>query len=91
MFDIKKYASIFQTDNFTYLFAVKIISGFPIGIFQSMFSIFAMEYFHLKAKENGMVLSYVGIMSMVSIDRAQFPCQLVSKHPFKDNNEDIGH
>lgn len=37
-----------------------------------MFSIFAMEYFHLKAKENGMVLSYVGIMSMVGIDRGVF-------------------
>ena len=31
-----------------------------------------MEYFHLKAKENGMVLSYVGIMSMVGIDRGVF-------------------
>ena len=78
MFDIKKYASIFQTDNFTYLFAVKIISGFPIGIFQSMFSIFAMEYFHLKAKENGMVLSYVGIMSMVGIERGIFDSVVLS-------------
>ena len=43
-----------------------------------MFSIFAMEYFHLKAKENGMVLSYVGIMSMVGIERGIFDSVVLS-------------
>ena len=32
-----------------------------------MFSIVAMEYFKLGPKENGIVLSYVGILSIVSI------------------------
>lgn len=65
LFDYGKYASIFQVPHFTYLFAIKIITGLPIGIFQAMFSIFAMDYFHLEAKHNGMVLSYVGVMSMI--------------------------
>jgi len=65
IFDFKKYASIFEAPNFSYLFMIKAVSGLPIGIFQAMFSIFAMDYFHLEAKDNGFVLSYVGIMSML--------------------------
>ncbi|XP_047145444.1 solute carrier family 22 member 18 isoform X1 [Hydra vulgaris] len=65
VFDMKKYISIFQLPNFTYLFVIKTISSFPIGVFQAMFSVFTMDYFHLSAKENGIVLSYVGITGMI--------------------------
>ena len=66
VFDYHKYASVFKVPNVAYLFFLKIVSALPLGIFQAMFSIFAMDYFHLNAKQNGMVLSYVGIMGMVS-------------------------
>ena len=54
-----------------YLLAVKCICGVPFGIFQSMFSIVAMDYFKLDPKENGFVLSYAGILGIVS---AAFSC-----------------
>ncbi len=39
--------------------------GIPIGIFQSMFSVIAIEKFDLKADENGQIMSYIGILAMV--------------------------
>ena len=38
----------------------------PIGVFQSMFSVVALETFHLPAEQNGYLLSYVGVLTMVS-------------------------
>ena len=58
---------ILKIPKVAYLLAIKCICGIPFGIFQSMFSIVAMEYFKLGPKENGIVLSYVGILSIVSI------------------------
>ena len=52
--------------NIYHCFHVIIISGIPIGVFQSMFSVVAMETFKLDPSENGYILSYVGAISMVS-------------------------
>lgn len=41
------------------------ITGVPIGILQSTFSRVAMDEFGLSADYNGMVMSYVGILTMV--------------------------
>ena len=65
VFDVKKYAKIFESRNFTYMFVLKIVSGVPFGVFQAMFSLSSMEYFKLSAKENGMILSYVGVTTML--------------------------
>ena len=66
MLSVKKIFKILKIPKVAYLLAVKCICGIPFGIFQSMFSIVAMEYFKLGPKENGIVLSYVGILSIVS-------------------------
>ena len=50
-----------------YVFGIKIVSAIPLGVLQAMFSIVAMDYFHLDAKSNGLVLSYVGIIGMVML------------------------
>lgn len=42
-------------------------SGIPIGVFQSMFSVVAMETFKLLPEQNGYMMSYVGILTMVSL------------------------
>ena len=65
VFDLKKYSSIFVVPNFMYVFGIKIVSAIPLGVLQAMFSIVAMDYFHLDAKNNGLVLSYVGVIGMV--------------------------
>ena len=41
-------------------------AGIPLGMFQSMFSIFAIEKFNLAADQNGYIMSYIGVLSMVS-------------------------
>jgi len=47
------------------LLFLKLVSGVPIGILQSMFSIIAIERFGLAADQTGMVLSYIGAISLV--------------------------
>jgi len=47
------------------LLSIKLMSGVPIGILQSMFSIIAIEQFGLAADQTGMVLSYVGVISLL--------------------------
>ena len=44
---------------------VRTVCGIPIGIIQSMFSVLAMEQFQLSADQSGMLLSYVGALSMI--------------------------
>ncbi|KAK5935699.1 hypothetical protein CgunFtcFv8_021041 [Champsocephalus gunnari] len=69
-----KSKSIFNVGEITRLlkfpgvmrtFVVKIIAGLPSGIFQVMFSIIAMEFFKLKPEQNGYLMAYFGITSMV--------------------------
>ena len=40
-------------------------SGIPIGVFQSMFQVVALETFKLPADQNGLLMSYIGILTMV--------------------------
>uniref|UniRef100_A0A8C9YYH2 Organic cation transporter-like protein 2 n=1 Tax=Sander lucioperca TaxID=283035 RepID=A0A8C9YYH2_SANLU len=46
-------------------FLVKIVAGLPSGIFQVMFSIIAMDFFKLQPEQNGYLMAYFGISSMV--------------------------
>ncbi|KAI1889864.1 hypothetical protein AGOR_G00167310 [Albula goreensis] len=46
-------------------FAIKIISGLPGGVFQVMFSIIAMNFFHLQAEQTGYLMAYIGVLQMV--------------------------
>lgn len=41
------------------------LSGIPIGIFQSMFQVVALETFNLPADQNGFLMAYIGILTMV--------------------------
>ena len=55
------------------------VAGLPIGVFQSMFSVVALETFELPAEQNGYLLSYVGILTMVIILTA-FPAGVHKIH-----------
>ncbi|XP_068427720.1 solute carrier family 22 member 18 isoform X2 [Clinocottus analis] len=70
----KKSKSIFNVGEITRLlkfpgvkrtFLVKIIAGLPSGIFQVMFSIIALDFFKLTPSQNGYLMAYFGIASMV--------------------------
>ena len=54
--------SLYQVGS---LMLVRTVCGIPIGIIQSMFSVLAMEQFQLSADQSGMLLSYVGALSMI--------------------------
>ncbi|XP_037338226.2 solute carrier family 22 member 18 [Pungitius pungitius] len=69
-----KSKSIFNVGEITRLlkfpgvkrtFLVKIVAGLPSGIFQVMFSIIALDFFKLKPEQNGYLMAYFGIASMV--------------------------
>jgi len=46
------------------LLLIKTVCGVPIGILQSMFSVVAIERFSMPAEQNGMMLSYIGAISL---------------------------
>ncbi|CAG2197507.1 SLC22A18 [Mytilus edulis] len=48
-----------------FLLTVRALAGIPIGVFQSMFSVVAMETFKLLPEQNGYMMSYVGILTMI--------------------------
>merc|ERR1712106_917257 len=62
--NIKKIFSLLLLPKAGALLLVKTVCGVPIGIMQSMFSLIAMEQFKLPADQNGMLLSYIGGLSM---------------------------
>ena len=67
IFSVKKFTELLQIPAVFFLITVKIITGIPFGIFQSMFSLVSMEYFKLEPQQNGFVMSYVGGLSIVRL------------------------
>lgn len=47
---------------------LKTVVGIPAGVFHSMFSMVNMERYQLTPELNGQLLSYVGILTMVSVE-----------------------
>ncbi|KAK3087813.1 hypothetical protein FSP39_010977 [Pinctada imbricata] len=65
VFNVKKILGLLAAPGATFLLAIRTLCGVPIGVFQSMFSVVALETFHLPAEQNGYLLSYVGILTMI--------------------------
>ena len=63
--DLKKILGLLFLPGVGSLMLIKTICGIPIGIMQSMFSVIAMEQFKLEADQNGMLMSYIGALSML--------------------------
>ncbi len=55
---------LFSLPGVTLLLLIKTVCGVPIGILQSMFSVVAMEQFKLPADQNGLLMSYIGVVSI---------------------------
>ncbi|XP_053576408.1 solute carrier family 22 member 18 [Bombina bombina] len=47
------------------IFTIKVLSGFPIGIFMIMFSVISAHFFGLDAASSGYLMSYFGIIQLV--------------------------
>ncbi|CAL1535727.1 unnamed protein product [Lymnaea stagnalis] len=65
VFSIRKILDLMKAPGAFFLIAIKIATGTPIGIFQSMFSIVALDMFKLPAEQNSYIMSYIGIMAMI--------------------------
>ena len=63
--DLKKIVGILALPRVGSLMLIKTVCGVPIGILQSMFSVIAMEQFQLAPDQNGMLMSYIGALSML--------------------------
>ncbi|XP_070298190.1 solute carrier family 22 member 18 [Salvelinus sp. IW2-2015] len=65
VFDLGEITRLMKFPGVAKTFMVKIISGLPSGIFQVMFSVIAMNFFQLAPEQNGYLMAYFGIVSMV--------------------------
>lgn len=65
VFSVKKILELMKIPTVFYLITIKVITGIPFGIFQSMFSLVSMEFFKLEPQHNGFVMSYVGGLSIL--------------------------
>ncbi|KAK6187074.1 hypothetical protein SNE40_006322 [Patella caerulea] len=65
VFSLKKFMHLILMPGALFLLLVRMGTGLPIGIFQSMFSRVALDAFHLAADQNGYLMSYIGVMSMI--------------------------
>ncbi|XP_067951001.1 solute carrier family 22 member 18-like [Watersipora subatra] len=65
VFSFGEIARLMANREAAFLLIIKTVVGIPIGILQSVFSRVAMTIFNLPADYNGMVMSYVGIVTML--------------------------
>lgn len=66
MFNMKAILSLLAIPAVAYVVLLKTVMGVPAGVFHSMFTVINMERFGLTPGTNGQLLSYVGILTMVS-------------------------
>lgn len=65
LLDWKKWLSLIMSPGALFLLTLRIATGTPIGIFQSMFQVVALETFNLPADQNGYLMAYIGIVTMI--------------------------
>ncbi|XP_064597654.1 solute carrier family 22 member 18-like [Liolophura sinensis] len=65
VFSVSKLLTLLSNPKAFFLLSVKMGTGIPIGIFQSMFAVVAMETFKLPADQNGYIMAYIGILGMI--------------------------
>nr|XP_010955114.1 solute carrier family 22 member 18 isoform X3 [Camelus bactrianus]XP_045373932.1 solute carrier family 22 member 18 isoform X3 [Camelus bactrianus]XP_045373934.1 solute carrier family 22 member 18 isoform X3 [Camelus bactrianus]XP_045373935.1 solute carrier family 22 member 18 isoform X3 [Camelus bactrianus]XP_045373936.1 solute carrier family 22 member 18 isoform X3 [Camelus bactrianus] len=65
VFDLKAITRLLLQPGVLPVFLVKVISGFPSGLFMVMFSIISMDFFQLEAAQSGYLMSFFGVLQMV--------------------------
>lgn len=63
---ISELVEVTKRKHMIYLLTIKIITAFPFSVLSAMFTLLLMDYYKLSPKENGMVLSYLGVVGMVT-------------------------
>uniref|UniRef100_A0A8C4M519 Solute carrier family 22 member 18 n=1 Tax=Equus asinus asinus TaxID=83772 RepID=A0A8C4M519_EQUAS len=65
VFDLKAITRLLLQPGILPVFLVKVVSGFPSGLFMVMFSIICMDFFQLEAAQSGYLMSFFGVLQMV--------------------------
>ncbi|XP_067849849.1 solute carrier family 22 member 18 isoform X2 [Heptranchias perlo] len=65
IFSMKEIFRLLSIPGAAGILTIKTIAGLPMGVFQSMFSVVAMDHFKLEAKYNGYLMAYIGVLQMV--------------------------
>uniref|UniRef100_A0A8D1JTW4 Organic cation transporter-like protein 2 n=1 Tax=Sus scrofa TaxID=9823 RepID=A0A8D1JTW4_PIG len=65
VFDLKAISRLLLQPGVLPVFLVKVISGFPSGLFTVMFSIISMDFFQLEAAQASYLMSFFGVLQMV--------------------------
>ncbi|KAM5248482.1 solute carrier family 22 member 18 [Ctenodactylus gundi] len=66
VFDLKAITRLLLLPGVLPVFLIKVASGFPSGLFMIMFSIISMDFFQLEAAQAGYLMSFLGILQMVT-------------------------
>uniref|UniRef100_A0A8D0MD26 Solute carrier family 22 member 18 n=1 Tax=Sus scrofa TaxID=9823 RepID=A0A8D0MD26_PIG len=64
VFDLKAISRLLLQPGVLPVFLVKVISGFPSGLFTVMFSIISMDFFQLEAAQASYLMSFFGVLQM---------------------------
>ena len=67
LFNLDAILSLLSIPGVLFLVVLKTVVGIPAGVFHSMFSMVNLDRFQLTPESNGRLLSYVGIITMVTM------------------------
>lgn len=63
---LEELVTVTKRKHMGYLLILKLITAFPFSVLSAMFTLLLMDYYKLGPRENGMVLSYLGIVGMIT-------------------------
>ena len=61
----KAMIGVLQFKNVKFLLLIKLIIAFPFSLLYSMFSMAIMDYYQLGPRINGLILGYIGILTIL--------------------------
>ena len=65
VFDIKAIFSLLKIPAVAIIIVLKTVTGIPVGVWHSMFTLVNVEKFGIDAQTNGYIMSYVGVVTIV--------------------------
>nr|XP_040142677.1 solute carrier family 22 member 18 [Ictidomys tridecemlineatus] len=74
VFDLKAISRLLLLPGILPVFLIKVVSGFPSGLFMIMFSIISMDFFQLEPSQAGYLMSFFGVLQMVGGARHSAGC-----------------
>ncbi|XP_077913751.1 solute carrier family 67 member A1 isoform X1 [Halichoerus grypus] len=77
VFDLKAISRLLLRPGVLPVFLVKVVSGFPSGLFMVMFSIISMDFFQLDAAQAGYLMSFFGVLQMAPMSSIFHFCLLM--------------